>query len=162
MFAIRALIVVFFGLLSSLASAQTADPWKDWLSADSAHFRIHYRTEHRAQAEQAARAAERAYPRITKAMNWEPRGKTEIVLFNEFDLPNGYSTPLNHNVPAYSPATNSTTRNVSFVYTICMIMDHGLDFVTGSDRFGRPISEKIIICRTRKRKSFLIPNMFTL
>ena len=97
MLAIRALTLVVLCLLSPLASAQTADPWKDWLSADSAHFRIHYRTEHRAQAEQAARAAERAYPRITKAMNWEPRGKTEIVLFNEYDLPNGYSTPLPFN-----------------------------------------------------------------
>ena len=92
------LLCLFSGLFSSLAAAQVADPWKDWLSADSAHFRVHYRTEHRAQAERAARAAERAYPRITEALKWEPRGRTEIVLFNEYDLPNGYSTPLPYNV----------------------------------------------------------------
>ena len=51
-----------------LTQAQIADPWKDWLSADSAHFRIHYRSEHRAQAERAALAAERAYPRVTAAL----------------------------------------------------------------------------------------------
>ena len=93
----RVVILVLSCLLSGLASAQIADPWKDWLSADSAHFRIHYRAEHRAQAERAAQAAERAYPRITAALQWEPRGRTEIVLFNEFDLPNGYSTPLPFN-----------------------------------------------------------------
>ena len=74
-----------------------ADPWKHWLSADSAHFRVHYRSEHRAQAERAIAAAERAYPRITGLLHWEPRGRTEIVLFNEVDLPNGYATPLPYN-----------------------------------------------------------------
>ena len=98
MLASRVLLVVLLCVFSTLAPAQVADPWKDWLSADSAHFRVHYRTEHRSQAERAARAAERAYPRITKALNWEPRGRTEIVLFNEYDLPNGYATPLPYNV----------------------------------------------------------------
>ena len=98
MLASRVIAFVFLSLLGSLASAQVADPWKDWLSADSAHFRVHYRSEHRAQAERAARAAERAYPRITQLLNWEPRGRTEIVLFNEYDLPNGYATPLPYNV----------------------------------------------------------------
>ena len=98
MLASRVLVVVLLCLFSTLASAQVADPWKDWLSADSAHFRIHYRAEHRVQAERAARAAERAYPRITQMLKWEPRGRTEIVLFNEYDLPNGYATPLPYNV----------------------------------------------------------------
>ena len=92
------LLCLFSSLFSGLAAAQVADPWKDWLSADSAHFRVHYRTEHRAQAERATRAAERAYPRITEALKWAPRGRTEIVLFNEYDLPNGYATPLPYNV----------------------------------------------------------------
>ncbi len=98
MLASRVLFSVLLCLFSHLAPAQVADPWKDWLSADSAHFRVHYRSEHRAQAERAARAAERAYPRITQALKWEPRGRTEIVLFNEYDLPNGYATPLPYNV----------------------------------------------------------------
>jgi hypothetical protein len=98
MSASRVLIAVLLCLFSHLAPAQVADPWKAWLSADSEHFRVHYRPEHRVQAERAARAAERAYPRITKLLKWEPRGRTEIVLFNEYDLPNGYATPLPYNV----------------------------------------------------------------
>ena len=92
------LTFAFALLFSAGAGAQLADPWKQWLSADSAHFRVHYRAEHRPQAERAIQAAERAYPRVTQQLNWEPRGRTEIVLFNEFDQPNGYSTPLPYNV----------------------------------------------------------------
>jgi hypothetical protein len=99
---IRALafVLIFgFGLgAAAPARAQLADPWKNWVSADSAHFRVHYRSEHRQQAERAIQAAERAYPLVTTQLQWEPRGRTEIVLFNEFDLPNGYSTPLPYNV----------------------------------------------------------------
>ncbi len=98
MLASRVLVALVLCLFSHLATAQVADPWKDWHSADTAHFRIHYRVEHRVQAERAACAAERAYPRITQLLKWEPRGRTEIVLFNEYDLPNGYATPLPYNV----------------------------------------------------------------
>ena len=91
------LALVVAALAAAPARAQMADPWKHWLSADSAHFRVHYRSEHRAQAERAIAAAERAYPRVTGLLQWEPRGRTEIVLFNEVDLPNGYATPLPYN-----------------------------------------------------------------
>lgn len=76
------------------ARAQMADPRVPWSSADSAHFRVHYRDGQRAQAEAVARAAERAYGRVTEALQWQPRGRTEIVLYSETDLANGYATPL--------------------------------------------------------------------
>ena len=92
------LLLLLAPLWGGPAHAQLADPWKSWLSADSAHFRVHYRAEHRAQAERAIGAAERAWPRVTGLLQWEPRGRTELVLFNEFDQPNGYATPLPYNV----------------------------------------------------------------
>ncbi len=76
------------------AQAQLADPWADWQSADSAHFRVHYRSTQRAQAEAVARAAERAYPRVTEALQWEPRSRTELVVYTELDVANGFTTPL--------------------------------------------------------------------
>ena len=85
-------------LLAAPAHAQLlADPRVPWFSADSAHFRVHYRDGHRAQAEQVARAAERVYPRITGALQWQPRGRTEIVLYSELDQANGFTTPLPFN-----------------------------------------------------------------
>ena len=77
------LICVLIGLAAPARAQLMADPWVPWQSADSAHFRIHHRAAQRAQAEQVARAAERAYPRITQALQWEPRGRVEIVLFSE-------------------------------------------------------------------------------
>lgn len=80
------------------ASAQSIEPAKDWQSADSAHFRVNYRSAWRAQAERVVQAAERAYPRVTQALAWEPRGRTEILLIDQYDLANGYSTPLPYNI----------------------------------------------------------------
>jgi hypothetical protein len=83
----------------TVAQAQLlADPRVAWQTADSAHFRVHYREGQRAQAEAVARAAERVYPRITQALQWQPRTRTEIVVYTELDLANGYTTPLPFNL----------------------------------------------------------------
>ncbi len=86
-----------FAFSCATAQAQIADPWVDWHTADSAHFRVHYRAAQRTQAEGVARAAERAWPKITMALQWEPRGRTEIAVYSEFDVTNGFSTPLPFN-----------------------------------------------------------------
>jgi hypothetical protein len=92
------LLVFALWLLAAVeARAQGADPRVPWLSAESAHFRIHYRASQRAQAEAVARAAERVYPRVTRALQWQPSRRTEIVVYSEFDLANGFSTPLPYN-----------------------------------------------------------------
>jgi hypothetical protein len=75
-----------------------ADPRVDWSSADSEHFRVHYRSTQRSQAEAVALAAERIWPKVTQALNWQVRGRTEIVVYNEFDIANGFTTPLPFNL----------------------------------------------------------------
>lgn len=98
----RALALVaalFLGCGPISAVAQPlADPRVDWSTADSAHFRVHYRSAQRAQAEAVARAAEKAWPKVTQALNWKVRGRTEIVVYNEFDVANGFATPLPFNM----------------------------------------------------------------
>jgi hypothetical protein len=91
------LVIVLLCWFSSAAYSQGIEPASDWQTADSAHFRVNYRSAWRDQAERVARAAERAYPKVTKELHWEPRSKTEILLIDQFDLPNGYSTPLPYN-----------------------------------------------------------------
>jgi hypothetical protein len=83
--------------VTATSHALGADPWRDWRTADTPHFRIHFRSEHRAVAERVAAIGERVYPRITGQLAWEPRGRTEVVLYGEFDLTNGFSTPLPFN-----------------------------------------------------------------
>lgn len=83
---------------SGLAQAQSADPWANWRSADSPHFRVHFRGEQRKQAENVAQAAERAFARISPTLQWTPSGPIELVVYSEFDLANGFSTPLPANL----------------------------------------------------------------
>ncbi|MGZ5780167.1 MAG: hypothetical protein ACXWIN_04325, partial [Burkholderiaceae bacterium] len=97
---IRTLALVLFCWFSNAAYSQGIEPAPDWQTADSVHFRSNYRSAWREQAERVARAAERIYPKITKALQWEPRGRTEILLIDQFDLPNGFSTPLPFNTIA--------------------------------------------------------------
>ncbi len=81
-----------------VAAQPLADPRVDWSTADSPHFRVHYRSTQRTQAEAVARAAERIWPQVTQALNWQVRGRTEIVVYNEFDVANGFTTPLPFNM----------------------------------------------------------------
>lgn len=85
-------------LASGFAQAQSADPWANWRSADSAHFRVHFRGEQRAQAEKVAQAAERAFSRISPTLQWTPSSPIELVVYSEFDVANGFSTPLPANL----------------------------------------------------------------
>lgn len=87
-------------LISSAQAALGPDPHRDWRSADSAHFRVNYAVPERAQAERVADIAERVYERLSRELQWEPRGKIEIVVLDEFDIANGFSTPLPFNETA--------------------------------------------------------------
>ncbi len=95
--AFAAALCLGLATLPSLAQP-LADPRVDWSTADTAHFRIHYRSAQRSQAEAVARAAERVWPQVTQALNWQVRGRTEIVVYNEFDIANGFTTPLPFNL----------------------------------------------------------------
>ncbi|WP_251973396.1 hypothetical protein [Sphaerotilus microaerophilus] len=95
---LRLLLLALLTLWLGSAHALGADPWANWRSADSTHFRVHYRGEQRAQAENVARAAERAYARISPALQWVPSGRIELVVYSEFDVANGFSTPLPYNL----------------------------------------------------------------
>lgn len=95
---IRTLVFLLSCCWACGASAQSIEPAPDWQSADTQHFRINYRAAWRPQAERVARIAEQVYPRITKALAWEPRGRTEILLIDQYDLANGFSTPLPYNI----------------------------------------------------------------
>ncbi len=98
--AARTMVATLLLVLATVpARAQLlADPRVPWQTADSAHFRIHYRAAQRAQAEAVASAAERVYPRVTQALQWEPRSRTELVVYTEVDLANGFTTPLPFNL----------------------------------------------------------------
>ncbi|MBF0470327.1 MAG: PD40 domain-containing protein [Gammaproteobacteria bacterium] len=69
----------------------------EWQSRESHHFRIHYHQGEEAIAVQALTIAEKVHRRLSPYLEWEPEGKTEVVLSDEFDQSNGYSTPIPYN-----------------------------------------------------------------
>lgn len=79
---------------SAGALAVGPNPSHDWRSFDSQHFVVHFEAEDRPQAVQAAAIAERVLPGIVKDLRWQPRSKTHLILFDDYDLANGFATPL--------------------------------------------------------------------
>ncbi|MEQ1804472.1 MAG: hypothetical protein ABL900_03765 [Burkholderiaceae bacterium] len=148
---------VLGALLGAPAQAQLADPWKDWLSADSAHFRVHYRAEHRPQAQRAIQAAERAYPKITSMFQWEPRSRTEIVLFNEFDQPNGFATPLPFNMIGVFLAPDDDSQLLDNSSWLDLLLTHEFTHVVHLDKVrGAPKVLQAIFGRV----PWFFPNVF--
>ncbi|WP_155831767.1 hypothetical protein [Hylemonella gracilis] len=139
------------------ALAQSPDPRVEWQSADSANFRVHYRAVQRAQAEAVARAAERAYPRVTEALQWRLRGRTEILVLSETDLANGYATPLPYSLIAVMLAPpdegelleNSAWLDLLLVHELTHAVH--LDKVRGVPKLGQRIFGNMPL---------FIPNLF--
>jgi hypothetical protein len=92
--------LIAFAVLSPAHAAPGPDPHRDWHSASTAHFRVNYATPQRPQAERIADIAERVYAQLSKQLQWEPSSKIEIMVLDEFDVANGFSTPLPFNETA--------------------------------------------------------------
>jgi hypothetical protein len=74
-----------------------ADPALRWRTLQTEHFEIHFAEQSRAEARRVAAVAERIYPRTTRLLDWEPRRRTQIVLFNSGDFANGFASPVPYN-----------------------------------------------------------------
>ncbi|MBL8342247.1 MAG: hypothetical protein JNL30_12325 [Rubrivivax sp.] len=151
------LVALLLALLLAPAHAQFADPGPDWSTSDSAHLRIHHRSAQRAQAEAVARAAERAWPRVTQALAWEPRGRIDIVLFSELDISNGFTTPLPFNLIGVflTPPDEGQLLDNSAWLDLLLVheLTHAvhLDKVRGAPRVLQAIFGRIV---------WFVPNLF--
>jgi hypothetical protein len=139
------------------APAQQADPGAAWSSADSANFRIHYRAGQRAAAERVAAVAERVYPRITQALQWQPQARTEIALFAESDLANGFATPLPFNRLGLVLAPPDVGELLDNSAWLDLVLAHELTHVVHLDRVrGAPQ----VLRRIFGRLLWVLPNVF--
>ncbi len=83
------LCLIWTAAAKSLA-AQT-DPSGDWKTWHTRHFRIHAKLEDSSLALEAALEAERAYAMLARELA-EPRGKIDLVLANNLDLSNAFTS----------------------------------------------------------------------
>ena len=153
----RFFAVILLCWFSTAATAQGIEPAPDWQTSDSAHFRINYRSAWRDQAERVARAAERAYPKVTNALHWEPRGKTEILLINQFDLANGFSTPLPFNTIGVFLAPPDDGELLDNSNWLDLLMTHEFTHTVHLDKVR---SAPAVMQHIFGRDPLLFPNLF--
>ncbi len=88
------------GALSALlfsAGAVAVDPQLDWRTLRTQHFNIHFHPGAERLAARVADVAEQVHQRLSRRLEWQPHGRTEVVLSDEASLPNGFATPLPFN-----------------------------------------------------------------
>ena len=96
---LRAVLKIFLGMFG-LASAFTCvagishDPELHWRTVHTPHFRIHFHDGLEPLAQQIADIAERVHERLIVVVEWQPESPTDIVLTDEVDSANGFTTPL--------------------------------------------------------------------
>ena len=92
-------------VLAGRARAQV-DPSGTWRTLHTAHFRVHFRPAARAAAEREAREAERAYGLLSHELH-PPRGIVDVVLGDDIDAANGFTTmfPTNRFTVFAAPPT---------------------------------------------------------
>jgi len=92
------LAVVSLARLWSCPSAlAAADPYLEWWTIETPHFRIHYYKGLEPVAEQLAELAEGVNARLSEALGWQMSEVTEVVLTDNTDDANGSASALPYN-----------------------------------------------------------------
>jgi hypothetical protein len=84
-------------LLISSCPAHAGDPYLEWFTVTTPHFRVHFHSGLERLAERAAGIAERAHAQISPQLGWQPTQVTDVVITDDSDLANGsaYAIPSN-------------------------------------------------------------------
>lgn len=153
----RKLLGLLFLLVGTAAYALGPDPSRDWRSAETAHFRLHFESRHRLQAERLAELAEGVHPRVTGWLDWVPRSKTEVVLSDFTDQANGLATPLPYNTIYLflsSPDDGELLQNNEWLK---LVFTHEYTHIVHLDKAaGTPLALRSVFGRF----PFLFPNVW--
>ena len=148
-------LVLVFIMGVSRVWAVGPDPSRDWRTAETEHFQLHFEARHRAQAERVAELAEQVYPRVTEWLDWMPRSRTHVVLADYTDQANGMATPLPSNalhVFLAPPGEGELLQNSEWMR---LVFTHEFIHIVHLDKAsGSPLSWRNVF----GRMPFLFPN----
>jgi hypothetical protein len=116
----------------SVAAAQRPDA--HWQTIATPHFRVHFAPASEEVARRAAASAEWAYARLSRELV-PPRGRIELVVSDDVDFSNGYTTTFPTNrivIYAAPPVDEGSLRNYSDWITL--VVTHELTHVFQLDR----------------------------
>jgi WD40-like Beta Propeller Repeat len=92
------LALACLGLVGAWAGrARAGDPYLEWYTVKSPHFRVHYHGGLEDIAQRTASSAESVYERLVPQLGWAPKQVTEIVVTDDTDSANGSATTLPYN-----------------------------------------------------------------
>jgi WD40-like Beta Propeller Repeat len=77
--------------------AHAGDPYLDWYTVKSPHFRVHYAAGLEDIAQRTTSSAEAVYRRLVPQLGWAPKQVTEIVVTDDTDTANGSANTIPYN-----------------------------------------------------------------
>jgi hypothetical protein len=92
---INILLVLFISLCANNLSA--FEPWKRWYTIKTEHFNINFYEGEEEVARKVAYVAEEVYSIVTKWFESEPHERVEVVITDDTDSTNGFTTVLPYN-----------------------------------------------------------------
>ncbi len=91
------LFLLFLQPARMLFPAVLFSPDLEWKSIKTEHFWIHYHQGLEAEAMRLALLAEKTHRRLSPAQRWDPFFRTDVILVDNTDSANGFSTPYPFN-----------------------------------------------------------------
>jgi len=128
-----AALLVLAACAVSRGAAQVV-PNAHWRTIDTKHFHVHFTPELEQAARRAAVSAERAYDKLASQLH-EPRGPIDLVVADNVDYANGYTTPFPSNrivVYAHPPLDDLSLRY--YDDWLALVITHELTHVFHLDR----------------------------
>lgn len=107
------LLLLALSLFARLTHAGFFDPAASWKTIQTPHFNIHFPKALEPAAQRLAVIAEKVHAELSPRFDWKPWGRTEVILTDQTDQSNGFTTVLPYNyVLLYAvPPTADSTLN---------------------------------------------------
>ena len=121
------------------------DPRLKWYTLESDHFDVHFSSRGRPDSSEVGLArkvgavAEEVHATVTPFAGWTPRTKTQIVIADFFDYPNGLATPFPNNVITIipTPPGGSKTNEGDWLRTLLI---HEYSHILQMDQASKAIA----------------------
>jgi hypothetical protein len=87
-----------FWVATRAGRAHAGDPYLQWYTVKTPHFRVHYHGGLEDLAQRTASSAEAVHARLVPELAWAPKQVTEMVLSDDTDSANGWALTVPYNL----------------------------------------------------------------
>ena len=131
------------------ARERAGDPYLQWYTIKTPHFRVHYHGGLEDIAQRTASSAESVHRRLVPQLGWAPKQVTEVIITDDTDSANGSADPLPYNwVRLFATAPDDMSPLADYDNWINELVTHEythilqLDNVSGLPAVGNAILGK--------------------